>query len=58
MVEGARRQLAEKMIGKVRKLCDVCGSRNTSDKVYSIQKITGPRVCGGKASVLEAKEAK
>ena len=26
--------------------------------VYSIQKMTGPRVYGGKTSVLEAKEAK
>ena len=38
--------------------CHVCGSRNTSDKVYNIQKITGSRVCRGKASVLKAKEAK
>ena len=30
----------------------------TLDKVYSIQKMTGPRVCRGNASVLEAKEAK
>ena len=46
------------MIEKDRKLCDVSGSRDTYDKVYSKQKITGPRVCGSKASVLEAKEAK
>ena len=52
------RQLAEKMIEKDRKLCDVCGSRNTHDKVYSIQKMTRPRICGGKASVLESKETK
>ena len=46
------------MIEKDRRLCDAFGSRNTCDKVYSIQKMTGSRVCGGKASVLEAKEAK
>ena len=30
----------------------------TLDKVYSIQKMTRPRICGGKASVLEANETK
>ena len=43
--------MAEKVIEKDRKLSDVCGSRNACDKVYGIQKITGPRVCEGKASV-------